>query len=190
MINIIGGTKKRTNIQVTTNLVRPTSSHKRESIFSIIKSYESKINKNIYQDKYILDLFSGTGALGLEAISRGSLFAYFYENNIEVLDNLKKNCLQVCETKNFKIINEDILKSDFSNIENKISLVFIDPPYNINPFEKVLININKSKKLFKNALIVIECEKKIRINIPSSFFCINERTYGKTKIYFLINKAK
>ena len=133
-------------------------------------------------------MFAGTGSLGLEAISRGAVFGYFYENNSNVILNLKKNCLKICKNNKFKIINEDILNSRFKDINKKISIVFIDPPYNIKLFEKIFININQSKILSKNAIIIIECYKKTKINIPHYYNCFNERIYGKTKIFFLVYK--
>ena len=190
MINIIGGIKKRTKIQVPPNNVRPTSAKKRESIFSIIESYGTKINRNIYEQANILDLFAGSGSLGLEAISRGAVFGYFYENNFDVTFYLKKNCLKICKDDNFEIIKENILESKFKDIDKKISLVFIDPPYEIIPFEKILIDINKSKILSNNAIIVIECSQKSKIKIPPYFSCFNERNYRKTKIFFLVINLK
>ena len=77
--------------------------------------------------------------------------------------------------------------SNFKNINKKISLVFIDPPYEINPFEEILKNINQSAILSKNAIIIIECSIKLELNIPSFISCFNEKDYGKTKIYFLVN---
>ena len=185
-MKIIGGLNKRTIIQVPKYNVRPTSAQKRESIFSIIESYGIKNEYNIYNQANILDLFAGTGSLGLEAISRGAVFGYFYENNSKIILNLKKNCLKICKNNKFKIINEDILTSKFKNINKKISIVFIDPPYNIKLFEKIFININQSKILSKNAIIIIECYKKTKINIPHYYNCFNERIYGKTKIFFLV----
>jgi len=189
MINIIGGTKKRTKIYAPLNNVRPTSAQKRESMFSIIESYSLKMDLNIFKKFKVLDLFAGSGALGLEAISRGAEFAYFYENNIDVIYQLKKNCLKICKKNNFCIKVENILKSQFQDINNEISLVFIDPPYKINPFEKILNNIYKSKILSKNAIIVLECYQKTNVKLPPFFLCFNERIYGKTKIIFLINKV-
>ena len=190
MINIIGGIKKRTIIQVPSKNVRPTSALKRESIFSIIESYGKKINHNFYKEANILDLFAGSGSLGLEAISRGATFGYFYENNINVIIFLKKNCLKVCQDNNFEIIEENILKSNFKNINKKISIVFIDPPYKIYPFEEILRNINQVNILSKTAIIIIECSQKTKIIIPPFFICFNERNYGKTKIYFLVKKIE
>ena len=187
MINIIGGIKKRTKIQVPLDNVRPTSAQKRESIFSVIESYGLKNNLNPYEKKNIFDLFAGSGALGLEAISRGANFCYFYENNLNVIHYLKKNCQKICKDNNFEIKNENIQFSNFKNINKKISLVFIDPPYEINPFGEILKNINQSAILSKNAIIIIECSKKLKLNIPSFISCFNEKDYGKTKIYFLIN---
>ena len=186
MISIIGGLKKRTKIHVPSNNVRPTSSQKRSSIFSIIESYGIKMNRNIYKKKNVLDLFAGSGSLGLEAVSRGAIYGYFYEKNLDVISFLKKNCLKICKDQNFKIIRSDILNNNFQDIDRTISLVFIDPPYKINSFEEILINLFKSGVLSKNAIIVIETSKNTDIQIPSFYLNFNERTYGKTKIYFLV----
>ena len=189
MIKIIGGIKKRTKIHVPLADVRPTSVKKRESIFSILESYGIKNNINIYNKKNIFDLFAGSGALGLEAISRGAKFGYFYENNLNVVFFLEKNCLKICKNDKFVIKKENILLSKFNNIDKKISLVFIDPPYKINPFKEVFNNIYQSQILSKEAIIVVECSKKLIVNIPSFLYCFNEKDYGKTKVYFLVNNS-
>jgi len=187
MINIISGIRKRIKIDVPQTSVRPTSAKKRESIFSIINSYENKKNFKVYKKLNVLDLFAGSGSLGLEAISRGANFVYFYENNIDTIKYLENNCLKICKNSNYQIIKKNILKNKFNDINKQISLVFIDPPYKINPFEEILINIYKSKILTKNALIVLECSIKTEIKLPSYFFCIKIRKYRKTKIFFLIS---
>ena len=80
MLNIIGGRKKRLKLEVPISGVRPTSSKKRESIFSILENIAFKKNEDAYKNKYYIDLFAGSGSLGLEAISRGVKFCYFYGN--------------------------------------------------------------------------------------------------------------
>ena len=135
-------------------------------------------------------MFSGSGSLGLEAISRGAAFGYFYENNFDVIFHLKKNCLKICKDENFAIIKENILETKFKEIDKKISLVFIDPPYKISPFERILINIKESKILSNNAIIITECSQKSKITIPPYFSCITERNYKKTKIFFLVINQK
>ena len=79
MINIIGGKYKRAKLEVPIQNVRPTSAIKREAIFSILESYASKNSYDLYANKCFIDLFAGSGSLGLEAISRGSAFGYFFE---------------------------------------------------------------------------------------------------------------
>jgi len=185
MLNIIGGIKKKSRLDVPINNVRPTSSKKRESIFSILESYALKCNFNIYSNKYFLDLFAGTGSLGLEAISRGAKFCYFYEMDKKVIQILENNCLKICQNKNFEIIQKDIKKSFFLEINNPLSVIFIDPPYILKSFRKILENLLKTKLILNNTIFVIETKKNTKIDFPSSIKIFEERNYGKTKISFL-----
>ena len=189
MLNIIGGIKKGSKIKVPKKNVRPTSNLKRAALFSIIESYGLKLNYNIYQEAIILDLFAGSGVLGLEAISRGASYVYFYDNNNETILNLELNCKKVCND-NFKIIKQDILKSKFNEIKNKISIVFIDPPYEMNPFNEILNKLYESSILSNNVLIILEYSKNTSFVNPHFYNCFNERIYGKTKISFLELKNK
>ena len=185
MLNIISGSKKRVKLDVPTVNVRPTSSKKREAIFSIIESKILKNKNDIYSNGYFLDLFAGSGSLGLEAISRGAKYCYFYEVAKEVIETLKNNCIKICEFNNYKIIKKDITKSFFEEIDNPLSVIFIDPPYTLTPFENILHNLLKANLVLKNTIIIIESEKKTKINFPYLMKTIDERYYGKTKITFL-----
>lgn len=189
MLNIIGGLKKRTKLVVPTKNVRPTSSKKREAIFSILESNALKNKTDFYSNGYFLDLFAGSGSLGLEAISRGAKFCYFYEINKEIVKILKNNCLKISKTKNFKIFQQDVTKSLFEEINNPLSVIFIDPPYTLKPFNNIFNNLLKVNLIVKNTIIVIETEKNIDINHPSSMKIKDERYYGKTKITFLYMKT-
>ena len=185
MLNIISGSKKRAKLDVPTVNVRPTSSKKREAIFSIIESKILKNKNDIYSNGYFLDLFAGSGSLGLEAISRGAKYCYFYEMAKEVIETLKSNCIKICEFNNYKIIKKDITKSFFEEIDNPLSVIFIDPPYTLVPFENILNNLLKANLILKDTIIIIESEKKTKINFPYLMKTIDERYYGKTKITFL-----
>ena len=110
MLNIIGGSKKKAKLNVPIINVRPTSSKKREAIFSIIENKILKNRNNIYSNGYFLDLFAGSGSLGLEAISRGAKYCYFYEIAKEVIETLESNCLKICEYNNYKKISAKIEK--------------------------------------------------------------------------------
>ena len=159
MLNIIGGFNKKAKLDIPTKNVRPTSSKKRESIFSILESNALKNNINIYYNKYFLDLFAGSGSLGLEAISRGAKFCYFYEIDNEVIQILNNNCLKICNNNEFKIVKQDITKSFFTEIDKPISVIFIDPPYALVSFKSILANLLKTKLLLNETIIVIETEK-------------------------------
>ena len=185
MLNIIGGSKKRAKLNVPIINVRPTSSKKREAIFSIIESKNLKNKSDIYSNGYFLDLFAGSGSLGLEAISRGAKYCYFYDIAKEVIETLESNCLKICEYNNYKIIKKDITKSFFEEIDNPLSVIFIDPPYALAPFENILHNLLKANLILKNTIIIIESEKKTKINFPYLIKIIDERYYGKTRITFL-----
>ena len=185
MLNIISGSKKRAKLDVPTVNVRPTSSKKREAIFSIIESKILKNKNDIFSNGYFLDLFAGSGSLGLEAISRGARYCYFYEVAKEVIETLKSNCNKICEFNNYKIIKKDITKSFFEEIDNPLSVIFIDPPYTLAPFENILYNLLKANLILNDTVIIIESEKKTKINFPYSMKTIDERYYGKTKITFL-----
>ena len=189
MLNIIGGWKKRTKLDVPTISVRPTSSKKKEAIFSILESNAVKTKTDIYTNKYFLDLFAGSGSLGLEAISRGAKFCYFYEIRNKVIKTLEKNCFKICKSNNYKIVEQDITRSFFKEINNPLSVIFIDPPYTLVPFENILNNLLNASLVSENTIIVIESEKKTKINCPSLMKIINVRLYGKTKISFLSIKV-
>ena len=185
MVSIIGGKNKKTKIEVPKELVRPTSSKKRESIFSILESTSLKNNNNIYKDQFFLDLFAGTGALGLEAISRGAKFCYFFESSEKVINILENNCIKICKNNNFQIIKEDLNKSNFSIIINSISVIFIDPPYEMNVIANILKSLLKNNLISKKTIIVAECEINTVIEVPTCLNVFSEKFYGKTKILFI-----
>ena len=185
MIKIIGGVFKGTNLIVPKYNVRPTSSFKRESIFSIIDSYAIKNSINLYKKKAFLDIFAGTGSIGLEAISRGMEKVFFYENNKKVLQILKKNCEKICKKDQYKIFAEDVMNTSFSLIDYKISLIFIDPPYykyNISDILEILLD---KKIVNKETIIVVEESSNNTFKISPMLKIINKKTYSKTIINFL-----
>ena len=169
MINIIGGKYKKTTLLVPKKDVRPTSSLKREAIFSILESHAFKNSYNLYKDKCFIDLFAGSGALGLEAISRGAKICFFYENNSDVLKILDINCKKICCDNNYQIINKNLNNSNFYNTKIPISAIFIDPPYEMINFDYLLNQIKNLLDLHSQSLIVIESKKKNILNKLDGF---------------------
>ena len=185
MPSIIGGKYKRTKIEVPSRLVRPTSALKREAVFSILESYSSKNSIEIYKNKSIIDIFAGSGLIGLEAISRGIKKSYFIENNENVIKILKNNCKKICKNKEYEIIFEKATKGIDRLFEIKPSIIYIDPPYNKENINLILLKILKNKIRSKDTVIIIETERNDDIIIPNDLVIMKEKVYGKTKLLFL-----
>ncbi len=185
MPSIIGGKYKRTKIEVPSKFVRPTSALKREAIFSILESYSMQNSIDIYKDKSIIDIFAGSGLIGLEAISRGMKKSYFIENDEGVFNILKRNCDKICTRNEYEIIFENAIIGIEREFEIEPSVIFIDPPYNKENIDQILLNIVKNKIKLDDTVIVIETEKNQEIKIPDDLIILKEKIYGKTKLFFL-----
>ena len=185
MPNIIGGKYKKTILDIPNKLVRPTSAFKREAIFSILESYAIKHSIEIYKKKSIIDIFAGSGLVGLEAISRGMDMAYFIENNDNVIKILEKNCQKICKKNEFEIITGNAINSLDEEFIIKPSIIFIDPPYKKENINLLLLKILKNKIKSEYTFVIIETAKEEKITIPEGFTLFREKVYGKTKILFL-----
>ena len=185
MPNIIGGKYKKTTLDVPSKLVRPTSAFKREAIFSILESYAIKHSIEIYKNKSIIDIFAGSGLVGLEAISRGMEKAYFIENSDNVIKILEKNCQKICKKNEFEIVIGNAINSLDEKFVIEPSIVFIDPPYKKENINLLLLQLLKNKIKSKYTFVVIETAKEEKITIPDGLNFFKEKVYGKTKILFL-----
>ena len=183
MIRITGGKFKQKKLASINDFVRPTSSLKREAFFSIIESYAIKNSIELYKNKIFLDLFAGIGTMGLEAISRGMSEVIFFENNIEVINILRTNCLDICKNNQFKIYEEDLIHSKLEIEFHNISVVYIDPPYKKYDLTNLLISL--ISKIYNNTLVALEVSVNDNIEIPKNINIFQKKTYGKTTIYFL-----
>ncbi len=183
MIRITGGKFKGKKLSSISNFVRPTSSLKREAFFSIIESYAIKNSIDIYEKKIFLDLFAGIGTMGLEDMSRGMSEVIFFDNNVEVINVLKKNCLAICKNYEFTIYEEDIINSELKIEFRNISIIYIDPPYEKYNLKKLLEKL--ISKINVKTIIALELSVKDRLKIPENINIFQKKTYGKTIIYFL-----
>ena len=181
-IRIIGGELKgRKLVTVAGKETRPTSNRVRESIFNILG--------NCVQDACVLDLYAGTGAMGIEALSRGAKWAFFAEGQRAALAALAKNiksCSLENRTNTIKCNILDNLKILQSH-RAAFDLVFIDPPYNQDLIQPTLAHLARSQCLANGARLAVEHSPREPIpeNRPE-FEVADRRRYGKTLVSFLI----
>ena len=169
---ISGYLKGRNILGYNTPGTRPTMDRVKESMFASIQNY---INKSI-----VLDLFCGTGSLGIEAISMGANKCYFVDNGKEILKYLNKNI----ENMNIKdksiVINKDYKDAliYFKNNNIKFNIVLVDAPYKMEVMEEVISLINKYDLLYDNGILVLEYSSdKLKDNYDK-LTLIKSKRYG------------
>ena len=163
---------------------RPLKDLTKESIFNII-NHSNKFNINLKNSR-VLDLFSGVGSFGIECLSRGVKFVTFVENYKRVLSILKKNLLGLNTINNYEIIDKDILGNRFFfEIKHKYEIIFLDPPYKDKNLNKILTNIQTTKIIANNGVIIVHRHKDEQDLLPENFKTIEEKKYGLSKIIFL-----
>jgi len=180
-LRIISGSLRGKKLHTVRGMkVRPTADRLRESIFNILSS---RIHKAV-----VLDLFAGTGAFGIEAISRGAEYAVFIDNSREALSVIARN-IEACAFSNrTKIVKWDIERNlnCIKSFNQAFNLVFIDPPYNQNIINPSLSNLFKSGSLATGACVVLEHSAAEPLPADLGAFEIeDQRKYGKTLVSFL-----
>ena len=176
-MRVISGKLKGRNIEGFNILgTRPTMDRVKESIFSMIQNY---IN-----DAVVLDLFSGSGNYGIEAISNGAKLAYFNDHNIKCVNVIKENLT------NMKVLDQGIITNfDYKKALNyykekniKFDLVFLDPPYKKHIINDILSYLIENELLNNKALVICEfTEKEEYISEKVELF--KEKKYGEKYVF-------
>lgn len=161
--------------------LRPTSDRVRESIFNIL--VHGAVGRDLDGAK-ILDLFSGTGALGIEALSRGAAYCLFVEDNADARALIRQNIESLGLSGATKIYRRDA--TDLGDVARPgpYDLVFLDPPYGQGLADKALISAAAGGWLAPDALVVIEERADIEVRFPPSFLVQTRRTWGDTQTLF------
>lgn len=157
--------------------IRPTYDRVRESVFG-------KLQFEI-PGKIILDLFAGSGAMGIEALSRGAAFVYFVDRDESAIKTVRANVEKTKYEEKCKIIKNDytsIVKL-FKNDE-KFDIVFIDPPYASGYYEKTLLLLDESGLLNDNAILVLESDEAFAKELKN-YTQKQIKKYGKATITYL-----
>lgn len=166
--------------------VRPTSDRVREAIFNVLAHNDFGIGFRI-EGARVLDLFAGTGALGLEALSRGAAYVLFVDDHFESRALIRRNVEACHATGATKIWRRDatVLSDIPANVGGPFDLVFLDPPYRKGLVARALASAREGKWLAPSALIVAEMAQDEAIAAPEGFALRDERTYGDTKVLVL-----
>lgn len=182
---IAGKFKGRTLATPSSQAVRPTSDRLRESIFNIL----THAHDDVIEGARVLDLFAGTGALGIEALSRGAAHALFVDDSTEGRGLLRENIERLGLGGVTKVFRRDATKLGPCHPHAPFSLVFCDPPYRKGLGEQALAAARAGGWLLPDALIVFEEAAEAAVTLPEGFEEVDRRAYGDTQIIIASVKA-
>ena len=168
-MRVITGTARGRRLkELSGTETRPTTDRVKEGLFNIIQFD--------IEGRRVLDLFAGSGALGLEAISNGAKTCYLIDNNQKAIETIKENSINIKE--DLKIIHTDY-KKFLKETSEKFDVIFLDPPYQNNQLNKALRIIEERDLLNNNGIVV--CEYEIGMPI-TNLKLLKEKSYGPKKI--------
>ena len=181
-MRIVGGRLRgRALAAPKSQAVRPTADRLRESVFNILQhAYGDPVS-----NARVLDLFAGTGALGLEAISRGATFAQFVDDGVEARALLRQNVEALGLAAITRIFRRDATKLGPVHPVEPFELAFLDPPYGNGLAEKALASARDGGWLTEDALIVVEEAVESGFKAPAEFDEIERRRYDDTEFVIL-----
>ena len=180
MLRVISGKYRGRQLeQPAFSISRPTSDRTKEAVFSMIQfDLENSI---------VLDLFSGSGALSIEAVSRGAMKAFSIESNGDAIKVMNNN-IKKLEINNINVIKADVLSHLKRLSGTKFDFIFMDPPYlNIELYNETLELINELNILKNSGLIIMETSKPREIKIPEGLVIQKQKKYGKAHIVVMAN---
>ena len=181
-MRIIGGLSRGTKLYTLDGLdTRPTLDRVREALFNILQ--------NNMRDAIVLDLFAGSGAIGLESISRGAQKAVLCDKNKKAIDIIKKNVEKLRVEDKVKIAFTDY-ESFLNTSKEKFDFIYIDPPYKTNFISDSIKIINNRNLLSDKGIIVAETDEEERVkneikelNVSINIYDI--RRYGRARLIFM-----
>jgi 16S rRNA (guanine966-N2)-methyltransferase len=181
-MRVVGGRLKGRNLAAPSSReIRPTADRLRESVFTIL----AHASDTPLEGARVLDLFAGTGALGIEAVSRGAVFALFVDNGTEARALLRNNVEALGLGGVTKVYRRDATNLGPAHPMEPFSLAFLDPPYGKGLAEKALLSLRDGGWLTPGALLVVEEAKAAAFAAPDGFSERERRTYDDTEFVFL-----
>ncbi|MFA5408518.1 MAG: 16S rRNA (guanine(966)-N(2))-methyltransferase RsmD [Bacilli bacterium] len=161
---------------------RPTMDKIKQSVFAMIQ--------DDVRESTCLDLFAGSGSLGIEAISNGASSTYFIDKGKEAYDTIKYNIEQFNIENQSKVFHDDYMKMllYFKNNNIQFNLIFLDPPYKENLIEEVLTFISNNNLLYPYGQVICEFSDEILDDEYGNLSVIKQRLYGDKQVKIYINR--
>ena len=181
-MRIISGKHKGRRIEVSREMgdIRPTSDFAREAIFNILTHGKSGLNGHTFTDKRVLDVFCGTGAFGLEALSRGAAKVTFVDKSREAIAIAKHNTERMHEEQNADFMLADAVR--LPRARAAYDLIFLDPPYFSDLIVPTLQSLKSGGWIAEDGIMVAEHDAKEALALPEGFEAVDERRYGRAVI--------
>jgi len=181
-MRVVGGRLRgRTIASPSSRDIRPTADRLRESLYNILMhAYDDPID-----GARVLDLFAGTGALGIEAVSRGAAFTLFVDNGAEARALLRQNVEALGLGGVTKVYRRDATNLGPAHPMEPFSLVFMDPPYGRGLAEQALASLRDGGWLAPQALVVVEEATSAKVAAPADFEELERRAYDDTEFVIL-----
>ena len=174
-MKVISGIYKGRNIEYLIDGTRPTMDRVKESLFGMIQNY--------IDEAKVLDLFAGSGNLGIESLSEGASFCTFVDSNYKAIKVINNNINNI-GINNTKVLNMDYKKA-IQTLDDKYDLIFLDPPYKTNYIEEAIKLITEYDILSDNGIIICESDNLDKIIYSKNYISIKDKKYGDKYIVIL-----
>ena len=182
-MRIIGGAWRRRPLLAPAGYhIRPTADRARESLFNILDNARDYSDWPL-ENATVLDIFAGTGAFGLEALSRGARRAVFIDDNVRSIATVRRNIQALAATDRTTVLQRDATQP--GSPITSASLVFVDPPYRLGLAEKAIAAFADTGWFSSGALVIVEAEVTEPIIPPGAFTFIETRDCGNAKFWFM-----
>ncbi len=190
---VAGRHRGRTIVAPADDSVRPTSDRVRENLFNVLTHGRLSAEGWSLEGATVLDAFAGSGALGLEALSRGAADAVFLDTDLAALESAHRNVKALGEEQRSVLVQADAsrppIPAKVRGHPRASSLVFLDPPYKSGLAAAALAALEAADWLAPGALAVVELGRGEPFALPQGFTLADERHYGRTRILFLRREA-
>lgn len=182
-MRVVGGTfRGRALATPGDDAIRPTSDRVREAVFNILAHGSAAIE---LEGKRVIDLFAGTGAIGVEAISRGAAYCLFVEMGVEARGLIRTNVEALALGGVTRMFRRDATDLGPIGTMAPYDIAFLDPPYGKGLGEAALASLAAGGWLVPGATVVLEERANVEVVLPAGYELIDERTWGDTTVRFL-----